>query len=141
MANSLPAGVRFTETLATNLLAAVTVGDFEAWIAYNCPDENLMRPDQVTPVGTVITVISSDPISMDKVLVIYSMYGFGHNPTLPWLKCINILKKYAKSQGCRSVMAYTDKANVLKIAEYVKFSWQTMVLEMDLSVEDQKQCL
>lgn len=73
--------------------------------------------DKATIVATVMTSFVSDPFSLEKHLVIYSLYGYNKIPEDIWKDGVEVLSQYAKDKSCTKVVAYSNVPRVIEFCE------------------------
>lgn len=88
-----------------NVLKAIVGGRLECWALYN--------KEELWAIGTF--EVWQDSMSGAKSLLIYSTYSY--HPVTPevWHWLIIEVRKYAKSMGCRKVVAYSNRDYVVKL--------------------------
>jgi len=92
------------ELVKTNLLRAVLTGIAQCWF---CSHDDV-------GVGIVVTNFSIDSFSGLKDLVIYAVVT-GNNSTLDdWNDSLNTLTEYARSQGCKRVVAFSNNSKLVR---------------------------
>lgn len=68
-------------------------------------------------VGIGVTRFSTDGTLGVKRLEIYSLYSYENVSMVTWATCFVALKRFAKANGCKHIIALTDQARVLEMAE------------------------
>jgi len=108
---SLPPGTEDSEILKGNLLLGVEKGTTHVWIGVE------VKEDIQHLCGILVTVISIEPLSETKVMVIYSLTSVSSILPSLWLKGFEVLKQFAKSNGINSIIAYTTNEQLAMLAK------------------------
>lgn len=107
VALTLPAEVDLNEKTTANILGAVLGNRLVAW---------LIHEDEV-PQGVMLTQLLIEPFSDRIDLLIFSLAIPGKLSTTSWKNDIDLLRQYAKEQGCSNITAYTNNPVVIRLAE------------------------
>jgi hypothetical protein len=70
------------------------------------------------PEAVAVSQIYEDAITKEKEFYIYSLYSFNETGTVPldeWVIAFNKMRSYARSQGCKKVVSYTNEDRVREI--------------------------
>lgn len=94
-----------------NVLAALLGGKLE-YLLFLVDDGNEVKIKVAMTVAVIETIDESG-----KQLLIYSIYGLRMASKEEWLEGFELLKKYAMSKHCVSIVAYT---NLKSVAEMVR---------------------
>lgn len=97
-----------------NVLQSLMSGRMQCWVAMSKNGRS-----GFDPYGIVITHITHDVFSGVKNLLVICMFSFRSNvvdPTI-YIKGLDVLKKFAKHNGCKSIIAYT---RLEKLAQFVE---------------------
>ena len=65
--------------------------------------------------AVVVTRIFYDDASDTRSLLIYCLYGYDFVKQSSFTSALKALVKYAKSESCERIIAYTDKPGVVKL--------------------------
>ena len=104
-----PVAVEKPGTL-NRILEAMLVGIIQAWVSLRREDKKV--------VALVTTTVADDNISRTKSLLIYSTYAFEQSEKSDWIEGFAALSKFAKGMKCDNITAYSNEADILKIAQY-----------------------
>lgn len=112
--SSIPPTVLYSPDMRYLTLDAILSGRLEVWTFYKQPENG----DTVKILVIMTTAIVSDVGSSYKSLLIYSIYGYQQDVSpKDWLGGLNMIKAYAKSKGCKNVLAYSDVENIKKLVK------------------------
>ena len=94
---------------STHVLELLGSEDLVCWI--------VMAVDR--PLGFCITSICTEIGSEDKYLLLYAIYAFPDTDVNPkiWSTSLGILRRYALSESCKRIEAFTDNRQVIEIAK------------------------
>jgi len=111
IAEALPQYVRLTGDSLNNILAAVLAGKAQCWVSYGIEEKSLVL------YGTVITTIVVDELSMTRTLLIYALTGTqDYLDDSIYVRGIQSLMKFAKSEGCQFLVAYSNVDRLVRLA-------------------------
>ena len=96
----------WNEEEKTLLLKAVSDNQLQCWGVFK--DNKL-----IAFATTAITI----EFWGEKKLLIFSLYGFDRVSLQSWHKLISDLSKYAKSSGCKKIVAFTNNERVIEIVK------------------------
>ena len=65
----------------------------------------------------VITAIQIDSVSRTKNLLIYSLSGYAFIQENLWQEGIEVIKEYAKKNGCHKILAYSSVDRIITVAK------------------------
>ena len=99
---SLPPIVGEHPDKMNRILSSLLSNKTQCWASYT------RNEDKATFEGIVLTQLLYDDASFTKNLLLYCLYGYTDVDRQSWFKGIKALAKYAKSQGCSQIIAYTD---------------------------------
>ena len=106
IAKSLPPIVAYSEGGMTAMLESLMKENAVCWGYY--VDDQL--------VGVMVTIVSSDPIMGFRNLLVYSVAAIGEITEEVWVDGMATLREYAKGKRLDSVIAYTNRPRIIKIA-------------------------
>lgn len=92
------------EGLLPNILKNLLSGNMQCWV--------------VTKKKTIYAMLVTTPqfeIGGTKNLLVYTLYGFDNLDMETWKEGFNSLKKYAKSIGCKSIVAYSNVERIIQV--------------------------
>jgi hypothetical protein len=97
-----------------NILQSLLEGRMQCWVAMSRNGK-----DEFDPYGIAVTHITHDVFSGVKNLLIICMYSFRKQTADPmmYIKGLDVLKKFARGNGCKSIIAYT---RIEKLARFVE---------------------
>ena len=101
---SLPPVAKEDENLLPNILKNLLSGDMQCWV--------------VAKNRTIYAMLVTTPqfeIGGTKNLLVYTLYGFDNLNMEIWEEGFLSLKKYAKSIGCKSIVAYSNVERILQV--------------------------
>lgn len=109
MEQSLPPTVGENPDKMNNILMATLSGKLDIWASYK-------KVDKVNKFeGILATRIIYDDVTCMNNLLIYAIYGYDLVSKTSWLEGLKTITKYAKSQGCSLIVAYTNSEKVIKV--------------------------
>jgi len=113
---SLPAFVGLTRHKMNAVLQELLAGDMHAWIVSDPKRQGVEKF-----AGIVITAFNEDKALEIKDLMIYALYNYRAErfSDLLVLDGFRALQKFAASNGCSRITAYTDSESLLDRAEEV----------------------
>jgi len=103
--------------LGGTVLQQVAAGYGQAWY--------LVRDGE--PIAFAVTTIMFDGILGGKFLTLYAIYGFTNISLETYQLGLVELKKFAKEQGCRAILAYTSVERVKRVSEYLGGKTMTVI--------------
>lgn len=80
----------------------------------------------------VLTSFMEDKVLNLKGLVIYGIYAVNPLPRKDWLEGLETLKKFAKHEGCGSILGYTSIPAVAKIARQLGAGVEFVRIDIEL---------
>lgn len=92
------------------IMNAILTGKLECWIALSRNDEQKVN-------GLLTTAIMKDEITDNKFILIFSLYASDRVGAHEWHDWLETIRKYARSNDCRKILAYTDSLQVVKLAK------------------------
>lgn len=108
---SLPPIANESSNKMNNILTALLCGNALCWVSYT-KSEGESKFE-----GLVITKITYDDISNTKSLLIYCLYGFEVASKRSWTDGMKALVKFAASQGCSNITAYSEDPSIISLVE------------------------
>lgn len=124
---SLPPTVGEHPDKMNRILAAALSGKIEVWASYTRGEEGAKFE------GIVLTKILFDDASQTRNLLIYCLYGYEAVDGDSWMNGLETIAKFAKSRDCASVIAYSDKPEIIEIAKKLGAQARYTYLTFDLS--------
>lgn len=91
------------------ILMSLLSSKSQCWASYD------VNEDKRTLEAIVITRIFYDDASDTKSLLIYCLYGYGHIRQSSFTNALKALVKFAKSESCERVIAYTNEPGVVNL--------------------------
>lgn len=107
---SLPDWVDLSENVMTNILESLMVGNLTGWFIYT----DSKKPEIV---GFGTTRIAIDEMSGERTLIIYSLYSLNKITKGIWMNATEKITRYAITQKCTSIAAFSNLENVVKLSE------------------------
>jgi hypothetical protein len=107
---SLPPTVGQNPDRLNRILSSALSSKIEVWASYIRGEENKFE-------GIVLTKLLYDDSSETRNLLIYCLYGYGEVAESSWLGGLEAILKYAKSQNCQQIIAYSDSPYIIDIVE------------------------
>jgi hypothetical protein len=108
---SLPPVVGESPDKINRILSSMLCGELEVWAAY---DQESKKFEAV-----LVTKLSEDRPSNTKSILLYCLYGYSFIGEERWKEGYETISKYAKSQGCSRISAYTNVSRLIEIAKAV----------------------
>ncbi len=98
--------------------------------------DNKVQVWQITSAGEpqvyLLTYINVDFITGVRNLLIYSMFSMGGTPNLVWDEGFFVISKFAKANGCLSIMAFTENEEVIRIVKQLKGNTDQRLVYMEV---------
>ncbi len=118
---SLPVYTGERSSLMNDILVSILTEQITVWVSYQ-------MVDKVTVVDAIATTtFIHNEFSKTKNLLIYTLYGYSNIPDASWIEGIDALSRYAKSEDCDHLIAYTDNQLMLKHARDFNFDVSNIV--------------
>ena len=95
------------------VLAAALGGTVDVWASYTREEEKIKFE------GIILTKILYDDVSDTRNLLIYCVYGYVPISKESWLEGLVALTKYARSENCLQIIAYTNVPFIVDKAKYL----------------------
>lgn len=108
---ALPPIVGDASERMNEVLLSILNGEKQCWLSYH-------QGDKVVPNGVVVTTIL-DNEGGAKDLLIYAAYAFKKLDEEVWTEGFEGLKKFAKSNGCNRITAYSSVDRIMEMAVMV----------------------
>ena len=109
--DSIPPIATWTPNMTNKVLSSLLCGKAHCWISYTLEEEQRKLE------GVVITKILLDDISDTRNLLIYCLCGYDGFQKDSWLKGFKSLVKFAASQNCKCIVAYTDIPSIINMTK------------------------
>lgn len=113
------------------ILTAALSNRIDVWISYN------RNGSGINLNSVILTKILYDDASDTRSLLLYSLFGYGTFDRPSWQNGLEMLVKYARSQGCSYVTAYTELPSVVQIAKRLGADTRSTFLSFDVDKFDQ----
>lgn len=91
------------------ILSSCLSGLLEVWAVYD-KESNKFE-------AIIVTQFLYDDASNTKNLLIYCLYGYTTISLGSWYRSLDAMIKYAKSNGCHSIVAYSANQDLIKIVK------------------------
>jgi len=125
---ALPPYADKDSTAMNNVREEIVKGGVQVWLVTDIGEDN--RP---VLYATLLTMMATDTITGTKNLELYAMYGYNEMDMRTWLDVKRTLVEYAKMEGCRRLVAFTNNEAVVgmvgKLGGAVEYKY--LVLEVD----------
>jgi len=109
MEQSLPPTVGENPDKMNNILMAALSGKLDIWASYR-------KDDKVNKFeGIIATRIIYDDVTCMNNLLIYAIYGYNKVSEDSWNSGMKTLLKYAKTQKCSLIVAYSNEPRVVEV--------------------------
>jgi len=128
--HSAPPLVAVDEAALNRILEQLLLDKMQAWVLY----EQQGTVDEPRPViyALALTLMWFEPGSGTKNLLIYSLYGYAHVKDELWQSGLARLQAYAHSQGCFSIVAFTEIPRVIEIVKKLGGNTQTTFIQLEV---------
>lgn len=120
---SLPPTVTNRRLRMSNVLRSILTEDLVVWVFY---DQQRQERYVVT------TIVRTDEVTLGKDLLIYSFTGLGQVTPDEVMEGIEVLKKYAKDNGCKTIIAYSADDRVVQFLENQGASANYKLIQMEV---------
>lgn len=84
--------------------------------------------------GIILTTFSFDPVMRNRNLLIYSIIALDTIQRDAWFEGIDVLKRFAVSEGCTGLNFYTNDPLIMKLGQ--KLGGKAEWIRIDFEVED-----
>lgn len=123
IAQSLPPTVAYSVTGMSNILRAILMDELIGWGLYD-KDDNL--------IFVVFGVDVRDNITLQKNFLVYAFTAIQHVTKSQFVYALENLREYARSQGCVSIMAYTENEKITNFLSQIgaDISYQFINIEV-----------
>lgn len=118
---SLPPTVTNRRLRMANVLRAILMEELQVWVFV---DENQVERYIMS------TTIRTDKVSLGKDLLVYSFTSLGQVEPRYVKQGVEVLKKYAKGNGCQSIIAYSADERVTRFFEGLGGSANYKLMQM-----------
>ena len=118
---SLPPLVTRHSDSMNRILSSLLSGKTGCWASYERKEEGSNLN------GIILTKIIFDDASYTKNLLLYSVYAYTKVKEVFWMEGFAFMSKYAKSQGCDRLIAYTDVPYLIEMAKQYNADMQTFI--------------
>jgi len=122
VAASMPTFADTSQDGMNQVLANLLDGHAQAWIALEAG----------AVVAMAVTLLQTDVITGSKNLLIYALAGYGNIKKETWEEGFAVLRKFAASEGCFKVIAFSSVPRVVEIATNLGGDCSTRVLEWEV---------
>jgi hypothetical protein len=126
-----PPGVPDTPETYTNILKSMLEGYVDCFMIGEVANEAKVVDDfRILAIGT--TIVSTDPVSGSRTLLIYTLSSFVVITDETWRWAFSHLMEYAQERGCVSMIAITRNARVLDIINKLGGSTEYRLVELEV---------
>jgi len=123
---SLPPTVHDHPDKLNRVLAAALSGKIDVWASY------IRGETKVSFEGIVLTQVLYDDASDTRSLLIYCLYGYSSVSKDSWMNGFKTLVKYAKSQRCVKITAYSSVSFINDLAKSLGANTDYTFISFDL---------
>ena len=111
VAESLPPTIIESPDKLNNLFESLLIGRMVCWASITGETNDEME-------GLLITTVQEDKVSGTRSLLIFSLYSFTNaSKELTWQEGLVKLMRFAITQRCDQIIAYTTNENVIRFVE------------------------
>lgn len=121
ISSSLPPTAQATPEGLNEILMMLMSGKAQAWM--------ILEGTQVR--AAAITLVQTEAGTQAKNLLIYALAGYANVQQEMWQEGLEVFKRYAKSNGCAKVIAFTKVPRVREIAEALGATMDFTLLEWE----------
>lgn len=107
---SLPPTTNNIDDALLHVQEQLLVGSMQCWAAVDSPNSPVIY-------GIATTKVVYDECTGDKNLLLFSVTTILEHPQTLWRDAYLALSKFAKSQGCNKLIAYSNNDIMIKIAQ------------------------
>jgi hypothetical protein len=108
---SLPPMVGDHPDKMNRILSGMLSGKIDVWVSY-------IKGDEVIKFEAVlVTQLLYEEASNTKNLLLYCLYGYSVITDLSWTEGFETISKYAKSQGCSGIIAYSANTYIVELSK------------------------
>lgn len=112
--------------VATNIMAAISAGQLQAWGLFTKHNNNAAY------IGAVTTRIVDDPLLGDREFLICTAYSSGGMSLKAWEKVFGTLEKFAKAEGCHRILGVTKNPRIRDISKHMGFDEDFKVVHKEI---------
>lgn len=109
----------------TFILKSLIVGTMQCWVLHEPRGEIC---------AIITTEFTTDPGSRTKNLLIFSLFGVKEISSELWEQVHDVLRKFAKTNGCDNLLAFTDNLAVARMLQ--KYGWSSDTRLLIMGVND-----
>lgn len=120
---SLPPTVTNRRQRMANVLRSILMDDLVVWVYFNSEG----RERYVTT-----TLVRTDKVTLGKDLLIYSFTSLGQITPEQAMNGVEVLKKYARGNDCKSIIAYSADERVVEFLESKGASANYKLIQMEV---------
>ena len=108
--------------MPNNVLQLLLSGMMQCWLSYrNGEDGHIIE-------GFLLTQVVDDGITGNRNLLIYAVHTSHNNAVREsFLKAVDTLKKFGKSNGCQGIVGFTDSESIVTFVTSVGGSFEYFV--------------
>ena len=131
ISKSLPPITTASAERMTFILRSLIVEVMQCWVLCKPDAEN----DTTEMYAIITTEYAIDPGSGTKNLLIFSLYGLQPVPQELWRDGFSTLQKFAKTNDCEGIIAFTDVPAVVEIAKSIGGNTDTRLIILGVDNE------
>ena len=117
--SAMPSNTVGYESVRQTAMLDLAAQDFaQVWVAL----------DQGKPIAYAYTIFHVDPVVRSKNLLVYAFFTLTRTKVNIWKDGVDTLLKFAKANGCLSVMAFTEEQSVVNMVRSVGGNVETRLI-------------
>lgn len=106
--NMAPGHIDVSQVYLNNILQQILMDKMQVWVVQDDDTKDALL--------ALTTQYIVDQVADEKMMLIFSMYGFAPVPDSCYASALEGLKQVAKAAGCTKIIAYTMEPRVLELA-------------------------
>lgn len=123
IAKSLPPTVTNRRQRMANVLRSILMDDLVVWVYLD---------EQKRERYVMTTLVRTDEVTLGKDLLVYSFTSLGQITPKQAMDGVEVLRKFAKGNDCKSIIAYSADERVVKLLESEGASANFKLIQMEV---------
>lgn len=115
-----------TDASLNSILETILTGGMQVWVALGKVEE------QERPIALAVTYINKDIGTGTKKLVIYALCGYHFIEEGVWREGLEVLRKFARAEGCTGIVGYTKVPRVVEVAKMLGGKVEYSFIELEV---------
>ena len=115
-----------SEEACDDVLSNLVQGKMQLWAMFE-KVENEMKPKAIA-----VTEITGEPGYKYKTLLIYALVSAGNVSDIEWGIGYNVIREFAKSNGCKKIIGYTNLQRIVDIVQKMGGKAEYVVVTMEV---------